>query len=85
MYFPLFQAITMSHYSAVKLTENNKKKIMSVPSKWVLGDKCYFPRNKFMELKLSMINADPKEDWKEIPIENELLRHRMYLNYFALI
>jgi len=48
---------------------------MSVPSKWVLGDKCYFPRNKFMELKLSMTNADPKEDWKEITIENELLRH----------
>ena len=68
----------MSYYSAVKLTENNTKKIMSVPSKWVMGEMCYFPKNKYMELKFANQNVDPKEDWKEIPIEKELLRNRKY-------
>ena len=63
-------------YSAIKLRENNKKKMMTVPSKWVMGDRCYFPRNKFMEKKLSKQCVDPNENWKEIIIEKELLRNR---------
>ena len=75
----------MAHYSAVKLTENKKKKIMSVPSKWVFGGKCYFPKNKWMEIKLAKTNAHPEEDWKEIPIESEVLRNRKFLNIHTII
>lgn len=62
-------------YSSIKLVENNVKKMMTVPSKWVMGDRCYFPRNKFLERKLSQMCADPEENWKEIAIEKELLRN----------
>uniref|UniRef100_A0A7M5X7K9 Uncharacterized protein n=1 Tax=Clytia hemisphaerica TaxID=252671 RepID=A0A7M5X7K9_9CNID len=67
-----------AHYSSIKLTEKNRKKLITVPSKWVMGDVLYYPPNKFMEKKLAMELADPTEKWKEIPIELELLRHRTF-------
>eukprot|EP00111_Clytia_hemisphaerica_P011520 TCONS_00033814-protein len=66
----------MSHYSSVKLTENNVKKLITVPSKWVIGKCLYYPKDKFMERKLAKNLADPEESWREIPIEQEMLRFR---------
>uniref|UniRef100_A0A7M5XBL4 Uncharacterized protein n=1 Tax=Clytia hemisphaerica TaxID=252671 RepID=A0A7M5XBL4_9CNID len=74
--FITFFAFRMSHYSSVKLTENRVKKLLTVPSKWVMGKNLYYPKDKFSELKLSRQLADPQADWKEIPIEQELIRFR---------
>ena len=71
-YFYFF--IYRKMYSCVKLIEDGQKKIMTVPTKWVMEGVLYWPQNKFLEGKLFKSCADPQEDWLQIQIENELFQ-----------
>ena len=71
-YFYFF--IYRKMYSCVKLIEDGQKKIMTVPTKWVMEGVLYWPQNKFLEGKLFKSYTDPQEDWLQIQIENELFQ-----------
>ena len=73
-------------YSCVKFFEDGIKKIMTVPSNWVMGDNVYWPKKNVNRHHKSC--ADPQEDWLEIEIYKEVYRgiylNRVFLNKIPL-
>ena len=59
-------------YSCVKFFEHGKKKMMTVPSNWVMGDHVYWPNKN--EKRCYVSCASPQEDWLEIKIHKEVYR-----------
>ena len=59
-------------YSCVKFLEHGKKRIMTVPSNWIVGESAYWLRkNKTRSFEKCL---DPCEDWTEVPIYKEVFR-----------
>jgi len=59
-------------FSSVKFKENGKKRIMTVPSKWIVGDNLCWPNNNNQVSTLFRQMADPKDSWKQIQITRQL-------------
>ena len=69
--------VKMSH-TCVLFKENGKKKMMTVPSNWVIGKELYWPPQRFLEKKLYVERADPEETWRSIPILKEVFQGKTF-------
>ena len=55
----------LDDFCCVAFVENNKKKMATVPSNWILNGVMYWPKTNWMsELKR---RAPPKEKWHQVP------------------
>ena len=55
----------LDDFCCVTFVENNKKKMATVPSNWILNGVMYWPKTNWMsELKRL---APPKEKWHQVP------------------
>ena len=59
-------------FSSIKFKENGKKRIMTVPSNWIVGDSLCWPNNNKQVNTLFRKMADPQDSWKQIQITRQL-------------
>lgn len=61
-------------FSCIKFKEHGKKRIMTVPSNWIVGESLCWPQNSQNVGLLFKKQANPQENWKRIQISKNLFQ-----------